>query len=73
MWKALFDVIRNKVDIDVDLDIDEGKVTVRVTLKFGNVTLFTDEFEWAVPRTGDGRRKLRSPLARRKRVLPQAA
>ena len=73
MWKALFDVIRNKVDVDVDLDIDDGQVLVEVTLKFGKVTLFTEHFEWKLPRTGDRRRKLRSPLARRKRVLPEAA
>lgn len=72
-WKAIARWIRNRVDVDVDLDIEDGAVAVELTLKLGQVTVFTERFEWPIPGGPDKPKKLRSKAARRKRVVPNAA
>ena len=71
-WKAIVNWLRDRVDVDVDLDIDEGKVAVAVTLKVGELTVFTEHFEWPLPSAGQPR-KLLGGTAKRSRVLPRAA
>ena len=71
-WKAIAKWLRDRVDVDVDLDIEDGMVEVAVTLKVGELTVFTEHFEWPLPSAGT-RRKLVGKNARRKRVLPKAA
>ena len=75
-WKTVARWIRNRVDVDVDLDIEDGKVAVELTLKLGQVTVFTERFEWPIPTGRDpvtAPKKLRGKAARRKRVVPAAA
>ena len=70
-WKTVVSWLRDRVDVDVDLDLEDGTVEAAVTLKVGELVVFTEHFAWPLPERG-ARRRLAGKAARRKRVLPKA-
>ncbi len=57
------------------MDLDAGVVAVEVTLKFHDIVLYTDRFEWTLPTSETPAKipRLSGLRARRRRLMPQEA